>query len=198
MRYRRTPIRGGIKKWPSCAVATVCGVKRCNACRLVKSRGEFYPAKAYKDGLRGDCKMCVIASNRESRRRQRAGVKGVVRVEKCKVCDGEFSYLLLRGQPRRVCSDECSVVLKRAHGHKQRLKKYELSDQEYLALVERFGGLCGCCGRELPGHEANIDHCHTTGVVRGILCRSCNWGIGHLGDDLESVRNAVRYLESCA
>jgi hypothetical protein len=38
------------------------------------------------------------------------------------------------------------------------------------------------------------DNCHSTGVVRGLLCHSCNLGIGHLKDDVRLVESALRYL----
>ncbi len=40
-----------------------------------------------------------------------------------------------------------------------------------------------------------IDHCHVTGAFRGFLCDSCNRGIGFLGDDYDSVKKALAYLE---
>jgi hypothetical protein len=55
---------------------------------------------------------------------------------------------------------------------------------------------CECCGRKKPVHKSlDLDHCHESGVFRGWLCAGCNRGIGMLGDDLVSVRRAVRYLE---
>ena len=52
---------------------------------------------------------------------------------------------------------------------------------------------CECCGKKTT--EMRMDHCHETVVFRGWLCQSCNWGIGNLGDNLEGVTKAVRYLK---
>lgn len=41
----------------------------------------------------------------------------------------------------------------------------------------------------------SIDHCHKTGKVRGLLCKTCNTGIGHLKDDPNILRSAINYLE---
>jgi hypothetical protein len=41
----------------------------------------------------------------------------------------------------------------------------------------------------------HVDHCHETGKIRGLLCHSCNTGIGKLGDNLEGLQKAVSYLE---
>lgn len=55
---------------------------------------------------------------------------------------------------------------------------------------------CECCGihqKDVVRRFA-LDHCHETGKFRGWLCGRCNTGIGSLGDDLEGVMKAVRYL----
>lgn len=51
---------------------------------------------------------------------------------------------------------------------------------------------CSICGST---HKLCIDHCHTTGKVRGLLCSSCNMGIGHFGDSIEKLFSAISYLK---
>lgn len=66
----------------------------------------------------------------------------------------------------------------------------------YNELREKQDYRCAICGR----HEETIqirlavDHCHLTGQVRGLLCASCNQGLGYLGDDYESLIAATKYL----
>lgn len=54
---------------------------------------------------------------------------------------------------------------------------------------------CNCCGTK-PQHydKLQLDHCHETKIFRGWLCRSCNLGLGQLGDTLEGVEKALAYL----
>ena len=54
-------------------------------------------------------------------------------------------------------------------------------------------GKCAICTKPFPGRIA-IDHDHRTGRVRGLLCTSCNTGIGKLGDDPELLLRAISYL----
>ena len=54
-------------------------------------------------------------------------------------------------------------------------------------------GFCQCCGRQ--SDSLHFDHDHKTGKYRGFLCHFCNTGIGKLGDDIEGVARALRYLE---
>ena len=53
--------------------------------------------------------------------------------------------------------------------------------------------VCACCG---GSDRLVVDHCHKTGALRGVLCHACNVGIGWLGDDLEGVMRAVKYLKT--
>lgn len=59
----------------------------------------------------------------------------------------------------------------------------------------RFTGKCEICKGLVEHGSVNIDHCHTTGKVRGLLCHLCNKGLGAFKDNLEALRAAVTYLE---
>lgn len=51
---------------------------------------------------------------------------------------------------------------------------------------------CQLCGKE---KKLQLDHCHKTNQFRGWLCNECNSGIGKLGDDIESLEHAIKYLK---
>lgn len=78
---------------------------------------------------------------------------------------------------------------------------YDLSREEYDRLFEDQGGVCAICRQpETRLHRGrvrmlSVDHDHTTGRVRGLLCRNCNSAIGLLGDDPDLLRSALAYLE---
>ena len=69
--------------------------------------------------------------------------------------------------------------------------KYRIREADVAKLLAEQGGVCAICGGT---HLLGVDHCHDTGIVRGILCRTCNSGIGHLKDNLELVERAAVYL----
>lgn len=75
-----------------------------------------------------------------------------------------------------------------------RLKRYGLTPEAFAAMLEEQGSKCAICRASLV-EEVLVDHDHETGRVRGLLCRPCNSGIGHLGDDPARVRAALTYLE---
>ncbi len=73
---------------------------------------------------------------------------------------------------------------------------YGLTREKYDLMVASQNGLCAIC-RNPPGKKGLvIDHCHDTGVVRGLLCHSCNIGLGALGDTAEALHRAIKYLDA--
>jgi len=81
---------------------------------------------------------------------------------------------------------------------KARLKrKYNLSIEEYETLIESQNNSCKVCGTHAKNNlkgKLYIDHCHTTGKVRGLLCMKCNSALGLLNDDKELIQNLLDYL----
>lgn len=74
----------------------------------------------------------------------------------------------------------------------QRLKKYGITISQFDAMLQSQGGKCAICGT-VP-EKFHVDHCHTGNHVRGLLCESCNLGIGKFYDNPESLESAARYL----
>ena len=68
----------------------------------------------------------------------------------------------------------------------------------YLAMFARQDGRCAICQSEVfveIDRSAQIDHCHATGKVRGILCKFCNLGLGTFKDNIASLERAIDYLK---
>ena len=61
-----------------------------------------------------------------------------------------------------------------------------LEDQDYE---------CGVCRKAIDLTTKRVDHCHSTGYVRGLLCWNCNTALGKLGDTEEGVQRALSYLQ---
>lgn len=75
-----------------------------------------------------------------------------------------------------------------------RVHKYDnFSWEDFEKLVAEQDGKCLICGRQL-WYALHIDHDHKTGRVRGLLCPTCNKGLGHFKDDPELLAKAVGYL----
>ena len=77
-----------------------------------------------------------------------------------------------------------------------RIDRGGLRRPEKIALLEAQGGGCGICGTPLSieSGDAKTDHCHKTGMVRGVLCNKCNLGLGFFNDDESVLSAAISYL----
>ena len=76
-------------------------------------------------------------------------------------------------------------------------RAYNITREQYDKLLEEQDGRCAICGTDTPGGygRLHVDHNHTTGEVRGLLCHGCNTGIGSLKDSPDTLRRAANYLE---
>lgn len=73
---------------------------------------------------------------------------------------------------------------------------YNLTQDDYVVMLEAQGGVCKICGKTSQiGRRLAVDHCHTTGLVRGLLCENCNVGIGKLKEDISILESAIKYLK---
>jgi len=100
----------------------------------------------------------------------------------CKSC------LYRQKQLRRATSR--TKALMRARRLKRR---YGLTVAEFNGMVTQQGGKCMVC-RKRPRGILHIDHDHETGKVRGLLCTSCNQGLGYFKDNPVYLVRAAKYL----
>lgn len=85
-----------------------------------------------------------------------------------------------------------------ARGRERKWKGHGVRDMtvaRYDHMLETQDGRCKLCRREVDGPLV-VDHNHETGEVRGLLCSTCNTGLGKFGDDPTQLRAALAYLET--
>lgn len=82
-------------------------------------------------------------------------------------------------------------------------KKYGMDIDEFEAWWIVFKGKCGICNIVMTRPEksrgqimtcVSVDHCHKTGKVRGLLCSGCNKGLGMMKDNIDILKNAIKWL----
>jgi len=114
-------------------------------------------------------------------------------------------------KPRRSICKECSIKSKLKEYHenngkeKQALrsfrnltKKYGISPEIYEKERIEQGYCCKLCGdheSNQPHGRLHIDHCHDTGLYRGLLCNKCNLALGGFDDDIELMKRAIEYVQ---
>ena len=105
----------------------------------------------------------------------------------------EWSCMAVQGK-RGAGYAERQRQYQRQYQRGLRFAKYGLAKSDFDEMVSAQAGRCAIC-LQLADLSLCIDHCHSTGAVRGLLCRDCNLALGLMADDPERLRSAARYLE---
>ena len=148
--------------------------RKCSVCRKTKKLDNFYKDKKGKLGHGYVCKPCAKQKTRKNYYENHEERKKRTRE---------------RGQQPEVRAKNRDRLLK---------KKYGLSADEYDRLLRKQQGVCAICKtdkRDKRDREMPVDHDHKTHAIRGILCDTCNRLLGLFGDDPETIRNAILYLQ---
>ena len=147
--------------------------KRCSRCGELKELNKFYKNKSMKDGLANQCKSCRHDYLRNPSVRER---------------DRKYKREWARGNYNPQA------------GRKKNLQNnYGITIAEFNQLFEAQRGKCAVCENALEvkgkgAFTAHVDHDHKTGKVRGLLCQSCNFVLGHGRDDVNILVKAIKYL----
>lgn len=76
-------------------------------------------------------------------------------------------------------------------------RRYGVTEEEYNSLLESQDGSCALCDSKIESYFGTdklvVDHCHTTGKVRGLLCSACNLLLGHI-----EKRGGTAFLEAAS
>ena len=156
-------------------------LRTCSKCKRALPFSEFSvaaPNKGRKDGYESQCKEC----RRKAAKRWKENNKEAVR------------------EYKRKCNRELHYKIASYNTYFKRL--YNMTFDEAVQYATDKGLTCMVCGKPLQlwltGDKrdcVHLDHCHDTGVVRGILCSKCNSALGLFNDDINLVRNALEYLK---
>lgn len=160
-------------------------MKQCTKCGLVKAFDDFYRAAGMRDGHRNDCKACNLEEKRQRYLADPAAAKARVKRWQQENPDRLNAY-------RRARRLEPEVKRRERAGHLMR--KFGITIDQYEAMLDAQSGVCAICGR-LPGEiSLHVDHDHSTGRIRSLLCFSCNNALADLQEDTEVVAKALGYL----
>jgi len=154
--------------------------RRCKKCKKVKADSRFSNDKTRADGKFPWCMSCQGSSTLPFQNSDDP-LNGHI----CPMCDTPC-----RGHAnRRFCSRGCKE-------RKQGLKiNYNLTPQQYRAMVDDTGGVCPVCGKHPT--QWQVDHNHRSGKIVGVVCKACNVGaLAMTFHDTACVRHLLDYLEN--
>lgn len=124
------------------------------------------------------CKEAKALTEFKPRPAYRYGVNSV-----CRKCDAKARRDLYHRNPQKERDRGRAFHL---------LSQYGLTPEQHDAMSANGCHICGEACK--TGRRLAVDHCHSTGRVRGVLCANCNRAIGLFGDDAERLKKAFEYL----
>lgn len=105
----------------------------------------------------------------------------------CKACRSATESAKYHGSATRRAVAKTNAK----RSHLQRM--YGITPEELATMEARQEHKCLIC-KEIPD-TLHVDHCHTNGHVRGLLCGTCNRSIGMFKDDIQMLKSAIKYLQ---
>lgn len=162
------------KDWPTIVGD---GPIKCVTCRKEKPQDEFHKHMLKNSNPR--CRPCMMASLKKYKKNNREKYNATQKANREKRKD---------------------VISKTTHRSKLRIY-YDMTEEEYNHLLHLQNNVCAICQKHETRKHPNgtisrlcVDHCHETGVIRGLLCNLCNLTIKK-GDTPDFYRAIVKYLE---
>lgn len=144
-------------------------MKICSKCKIEKSFENFRKDKTTSDGLRCWCKICCKQYNEEYSKKNQQKIK---------------DYKI-----RHYLDNKLEIQEKRL------TKLYNLTLNEYRDILNKQKEKCLICESKFTNiNIPYIDHNHTTGKIRGLLCNTCNRALGLFKDNPEILEKAKQYL----
>lgn len=148
-------------------------MKLCSRCGVAKSLADFYPAKGMRDGHRSECKSCNRALKRARYAADPDKYIRMVRRWQRENPERMREYRQDRNARPEVKRKQRDMYYRRTYG---------VSADDIDEMLEAQSGTCAIC-RVRPERLASmhVDHDHERRHLRGLLCSSCNHGLGQFG-----------------
>ena len=155
--------------------------KNCPKCENELPISEFY--KRPNGNHHSWCKSCKNKSEKERRLNDK------------ELAQSKREKDRLYGKNRWADSE---VVREKQRAY-QLERKFGITVEQYNEMLEKCSSVCEICGSSDTKHTKqkylNVDHCHNTGKVRGLLCHACNIGLGKFEDNPGFLLKAINYLK---
>jgi len=157
--------------------------KICQRCSVQKSEEDFHKSYRRHDGSWTRQTICKACAKLKAQEYYQANIER------------------LRAEGVRKQKERRDAGLDVETTRRRRLRqKYGISWEQYADLLSVQNGGCAICGSLAPGWPSikneffQVDHDHSTGATRGLLCGDCNRAIGMMNDDPDRLEKAAKYL----
>jgi|ERR1017187_3112749 hypothetical protein len=165
--------------------------KKCSRCHIVKPLSDFHRNRSCKYDFAECCKHCkkqYYDNGNLVQKVRRKNYPEIVRAEdnKRKRRFREANPELAKERDRKRFRTALPTRLWRL---------YKLAYSDFLNMLFDQDFKCPICGCDIDERSCHVDHCHNSMMVRGLLCKLCNVGLGSFKDNIESCKRAAVYLE---
>lgn len=183
-------------KCPSCSGATIVRT----VYRLiggVTKRGRECKVCQHKFTTVGEAALTIHprrALAKVAKEKECSKCKNVLPVERFSKKSGDADLYV--AACRRCVAD----ARREAYGKRSIVQLYGITPDQYREMFAKQDGKCAICRQSETGKRAErgfplaIDHCHSAGSVRGLLCNKCNLGLGNFNDEITRLEAALVYL----
>lgn len=180
--------------------------KVCSKCKEEKTLDQYGKNCMSKDGLRPDCRSCKSIQRKEYYRKNQersrlATIKWGEKNPEKKSDAGKAWYSKNKDRHKESGKKWLEIP-----GNKERCaevafdgglkRRYGMSPDDYYSKLSAQGGKCAIpsCSRDPESRALSVDHDHSTGSVRGLLCTNCNAALGLVDDNQEILQDLIHYL----
>jgi hypothetical protein len=126
---------------------------------------------------------------------------GHKRRSRCRECERDYAKQFRKQHPDKIRERKKRWAIrypdKAYRGWKRRSwRRLGLDPDEVERYIAAHNNLCEICGTKTDIRSLAVDHCHTTGKLRGLLCSNCNCGLGMFQDSPQLLMKAETYLQT--
>jgi rubrerythrin len=182
-------------------------MKKCNKCKELKTLDNFSKDSSRKDGLKYTCRNCADAMHANwiinNNNKVKMHASNSYQKRKNLISQRRKELRLLNPEKYRLNAKKTRMKNLTYYQKKSReaaWKKAGILDMtydKYLELLKNQNYKCAVCLTHSDDLKRNlaVDHNHSTGVVRGLLCDACNRAIGYLKESESILVSAINYLK---
>jgi hypothetical protein len=171
--------------------------KICGGCKKEKTVSLFSLSKTNKSGYNYHCKKCDSDIGKKRTAIEKAADKVIPHVKKCPTCktsklSNQFSKCASRKDGLDIRCKSCSSYSSKIQHYK---KLYGFTTEQAKNHLSNQIGACKICSKET---KLYVDHNHTTGKVRGLICNNCNTVLGHAKESIDVLLKTIEYIKEYA
>lgn len=168
-------------------------MKPCSICKKEKELSDFYAYQKYT------CKVCWRIKCKEYRQNNPEKFKQSQRAQYLKKREERIqkAKIYKEKNPEREKINKLKRLQKNPRYYRaiDLKSKYNLTLDEYDKMILLQDNKCAICKNEFLKGYPYVDHCHSTGKTRGILCMGCNTSLGLLKENISILKSMIKYIK---